>query len=357
MTVVARFEIHGVRYLDAAGHPCAELPPLGRDREHLVALYRAMVQARSFDAKAVVLQRTGRIGTYASALGQEAIGVCIADVLRAEDVLLPSYRETAAMLGRGVHMDELLLYWGGDERGMDFAGPREDFPICVPIATQLTHAAGVAAAFQYRGEARVALAVCGDGATSQGDFYAALNLAGAWRLPLVVVVNNNQWAISVPRSAQSGTETLAQKALAAGITGVQCDGNDVLALHETLAAAVARAREGGGATLVEALSYRLGDHTTADDASRYRDPDEVEARRQEEPVVRLRRYLHAQGWWDAGVEEALKADCAATVDAAVARYEATPPPAPTAMFDHLYARLPAALAAQRAAAAAGGGHG
>ncbi|HXH03918.1 MAG TPA: pyruvate dehydrogenase (acetyl-transferring) E1 component subunit alpha [Candidatus Competibacteraceae bacterium] len=357
MTVVAHFDVELIRYLDAAGHPCAELPPLGHDRERLTALYRSMVLTRTFDAKAIAMQRTGRLGTYASALGQEAIGVAVGSAMRAEDVLLPSYREAAAQLTRGVKMEELLLYWGGDERGMNFAGPREDFPICVPIGTQFTHAAGVATAFKLRRQPRVAVAVGGDGATSQGDFYGALNLAGVWRLPVVFVINNNQWAISVPRRLQTGAETIAQKAIAAGIRGVQVDGNDVIALIEVLGEALARARRGEGATLVEALTYRLSDHTTADDASRYRDADEVEARRQEEPVVRLRRYLHGRGWWSAEDEEALKTECSAAVEAAVARYEALPPPAPTDMFDHLYATLPAAYRAQRAALAAGGRHG
>lgn len=354
MSVVAHFDVHRVQYLDAGSHLVADAPALARDRAHLSALYRAMVRTRIFDAKAVSLQRTGRLGTYAACLGQEAIGVCIADRMQTDDVLLPSYRETAAYLGRGVRMEELLLYWGGDERGMDFADDREDFPICVPIATQLTQATGVAAAFAYRSEARVAVAVCGDGATSQGDFYAALNLAGAWTLPFICVVNNNQWAISVARKAQSAAQTLAQKAIAAGIHGVQVDGNDPIALCSVLDVALDRARRGGGATLIEALSYRLCDHTTADDAARYRPLEEVEAARQSEPVVRLRRYLHAQGWWNADDEEALKNACSAEVDGAVERYLATPAPEPTAMFDHLYASLPAPLQAPRAALAARG---
>ncbi len=356
MTVVARFDVELVGYLDAAGHPCTELPPLGRDRERLTALYRAMVLTRTFDAKAIALQRTGRLGTYASCLGQEAIGVALGATMRPEDVLLPSYRETAAQLARGAPMEALLAYWGGDERGMGHPALGQDFPMCVPIATQYTQAAGVAYAFKLRAQPRVAVAVGGDGSSSQGDFYAALNVAGVWRLPLVLVINNNHWAISVPRRLQTAAETIAQKAIAAGIPGLQVDGNDPIALSVVLEQALARARAGEGPTLVEALSYRLSDHTTADDAGRYRPAEEVEAHRQQEPVVRLRRYLHAQGWWDTVAEEALKAECAATVEAAVERYEAMPPPAPTEMFDHLYARLPGAYAGQRAALE-GGRHG
>ena len=206
-------------------------------------------------------------------------------------MLLPSYRDYAAQFSRGVTMTEVLLYWGGDERGMDYQKPRRDFPICVPVASHTCHAAGVAFAMKYRGEARVAVAILGDGATSKGDFYEAINVAGVWRLPVVFVVNNNQWAISVSRRAQTAAETLAQKAIAAGIPGEQVDGNDVVAVRDRVGAAIERAREGQGASLVECLSYRLGDHTTADDASRYRDRAEVEAAARRDPIERLRAYL------------------------------------------------------------------
>ena len=169
----------------------------------------------------------GGSAPIASSLGQEAVTVGLAQAMRAEDVLLPSYRETGAQICRGVTLTELLLYWGGDERGSDWAGPRGDFPVSVPIASQCLHATGVAYAFKLRREPRVAVCVCGDGATSNGAFYEAINFAGAWRVPAVFVVNNNQWAISMPRSAQTATATLAQKAIAAGIPGEQVDGNDV----------------------------------------------------------------------------------------------------------------------------------
>ncbi|ROR32860.1 pyruvate dehydrogenase (acetyl-transferring) E1 component subunit alpha [Inmirania thermothiophila] len=354
---VARFAVAYRRHLHPDGRLDDDAPAFARDPARLIPLYRAMVRARTFDAKAVALQRTGQLGTYASALGQEAIGVAVGSAMRPEDVLLPSYREHAAQLLRGVTMTELLLYWGGDERGSDFAGPREDFPVCIPVATHACHAVGVAYAFRLRGEARVAVAVMGDGATSKGDFYEALNAAGVWRLPLVVVVNNNQWAISVPRSRQSAAETLAQKAVAAGIHGEQVDGNDVVALRAALDEALGRARAGEGPSLVEALTYRLGDHTTADDASRYRDDDEVRRRWAEEPAARLRSHLVAVGAWGKADEEALLAEARAEVEQAVAAYLATPPPAPEAMFDHLHAELPAALARQRAEVAGRGGHG
>ncbi len=347
MSNVARFEIDYTRVLDPQGKVVGDLPAFARDPAALIALYRAMVLTRAFDAKAVALQRTGRLGTFASSLGQEAVAVGIGATMMADDVLLPSFREQGAQFLRGVTMTELLLYWGGDERGSDFAGPRQDFPICVPVGTQAPHATGVALAFQLRGEVRAAVCVIGDGATSRGDVYEAMNFAGVRRLPLVFVVNNNQWAISVPRAQQSAAETLAQKAVAAGFPGRQVDGNDVIAVRTVLEQALARARGGEGPTLIEALTYRLSDHTTADDATRYRDDAEVSARWQEEPVVRLRAYLVEVGAWGKEDEETLLADCDAEVEAAVEAYLATPPLPPAAMFDHLYAELPRELEAQR----------
>ena len=272
---VAAFEVFFRRYLDEDGEPCADLPDFASDPASLIPLYRTMVLTRSFDEKAIALQRTGRLGTYASALGEEAVGVGVASAMQPDDVLLPSFREQAAQIWRGAKLTELLLYWGGDERGSAFEGPAEDFPICVPVGTQFPHGCGVALAFKRRGEARAAVCVGGDGATSKGDFYEAINIAGVWRLPVVFVIANNQWAISVPRSAQSAAETLAQKAIAAGIPGEQVDGNDVIAVREASERALARARAGEGATLIEALTYRLADHTTADDARRYREDTEV----------------------------------------------------------------------------------
>jgi pyruvate dehydrogenase E1 component alpha subunit len=244
-------------------------------------------------------------------------------------------------------MTDILLYWGGDERGSDFKVPRQDFPICVPVATQAPHAVGVALAFKLRHEPRVAVCVLGDGATSKGDFYEAINMAGVWCLPAVFVINNNQWAISVPRSGQTAAETLSQKAVAAGIPGEQVDGNDVLAVRTTVESALARARAGDGPTLIEAVTYRLSDHTTADDATRYRDDAEVSRRWKSEPVARLRAFLVAQKLWAKPDEEALLADCAAEVEQAVEAYLAMPAAMPSAMFDHLFATLPAPLQAQR----------
>ena len=242
MRPVASFTIVRTEIVRADGSLAGKLPAFAESRAELVRLYRAMVLTRAFDARAIGLQRTGRLGTFPSSLGQEAVVVGVGAAMQAEDVLLPSFRELGAQLWRGVTLVEALSYWGGDERGSCFNGPREDFPICVPVGTQAPHAVGAALAFKLRDEPRVAVCVFGDGASSKGDVYEAMNLAGVWRLPVVFVINNNEWAISVPRSAQSAAETLAQKAVAAGFPGEQVDGNDVIAVRAVLERALGHAR-------------------------------------------------------------------------------------------------------------------
>ena len=350
MSIVARFEVRYSQFLDPQGNVVAPLPEFSRSPQNLVALYRWMVLMRAYDAKAIALQRTGQINTFASLLGHEAVNAGIGSAMAPDDVFLMTYRENGVQLMRGVTLKELFLYWGGDERGSDFAGPRRDFPICITIAAHATHAAGVAYAMKLRREPRAAVCALGDGATSKGDFYEAINAAGAWKLPVVFAVTNNQWAISVPRARQSAAQTLAQKAIAAGIEGFQVDGNDVVAVRRAMDEALARARSGGGPTLIEALTYRLSDHTTADDATRYRSPDEVAEAWKRDPIVRLRTYLGAAGAWDKAAEDALLREVNEQVQAAAQAYLDTPPPPAEQMFDHLYAALPAALQKQRSAA-------
>ena len=348
LPVVARFEVRRRAYLAPDGGVIRPLPGFASDSGLLVSLYRAMLLARAFDLKAVSLQRTGRLGTYAVSLGQEAVSVGIASAMREEDVLLPSYRDNAALLWRGVKMEEILLFWGGDERGNCSSGPAHDFPFCIPVGSQAPHAAGVAYALKLKKEPRVAVCLFGDGATSKGDVWEAMNCAGVWKLPLVFVANNNQWAISVPLRLQTASETLAQKAIAAGFPGEQVDGNDVVAMRAAAEEAIAAARAGQGPRFIEALTYRLGDHTTADDAGRYRPPEEVQARWKEEPIGRLRSYLVSQRVWGKSQEEQLVAECQERVEAAVERYLATGPRSAETMFDHLYFKLPAVYVGQRA---------
>jgi pyruvate dehydrogenase E1 component alpha subunit len=350
MTEIAKFTISSTRFLDPLGGTVAPLPEFARESAALFALYRAMVLTRTFDAKAIALQRTGRLGTYASSLGQEGVAVGLAAAMQPSDVLLPSFREHGAQLWRGVTLKELFLYWAGDERGNDFAGPRADFPNCVPVGSHAPHAVGVALAFRLRGETRASVCVFGDGATSKGDVAEALNMAGVWKVPAVFVVNNNGWAISVPLAKQTAAATLAQKALAAGIPCEQVDGNDVTAVRFATERALTRARSGEGPSLIEAVTYRLSDHTTADDASRYRDDREVSRHWPAEPIARLRNYLTKASLWDKGKEEGLLQECSQAVEAAANEYLAMGPQAREAMFDYTYAEIPADLAVQRAAA-------
>jgi 2-oxoisovalerate dehydrogenase E1 component alpha subunit len=349
-TEVARYTLFLTRHLNPDGTLAAPLPAFAQDHDTIRSLYAQMVRTRLFDRKAVALQRTGQLGTYAAVLGQEAIGVAIGAALAAEDIFIPAYREYAAQFARGVPMQAILQYWGGDERGMAYpegTPAHHDFPLSVPIATHVPHAIGVGYALKLKKEPRVVLASCGDGATSKGDWYEAISAARIWNLPIVFLVSNNGWAISMPSHRQTGAETFAQKGIAGGLHSEQVDGNDVIASTAVLRAAVARARSGGGPSLVEALTYRLHDHTTADDARRYRPQAEVDAAWARCPIARLKRFLEVSGHWSEADEAALVADGTAAAEAAAQAFVTMPPAAPEAIFDHLYARLPKALEAQR----------
>ena len=348
--VVARFEIRRRRYLDENGALVRPLPESLAAPESITPLYRAMVLARILDAKCVALNRQGRLGTYATAYGQEAVPIGVASAMRSADVLVPSYRENAALLWRGVGIDEVLSYYAGSERGSDWAGPAHDFPTSITVGGHALHATGAAYALQYREEALAVACVFGDAATSKGDVYEAFNLAGVWRLPVVFVITNNRWAISTPLAKQTASETLAQKGLAAGLAVEQADGNDVAAVHEAVRIGLDRGRSGGGATLVEALTYRLADHNTADDARRYRDPAEVRAQASLEPVGRVRRWLESKQAWTEAQQAALEAACSAEVEAGVEKLFGAEPEPASVMFDTLYAKLPAELTRQREAA-------
>lgn len=348
-TTVATFKIDYYQFLDAEGNLTApHAPPLARNLAELEKLYRMMVLIRTFDKKAIALQRTGKLGTYASCLGHEAAHLAIGSAMRPEDCFAPMYREYGAQMYRGVKMSEILLYWGGDERGNDFQeAPKHDFPWCVPIATQCLHAAGAALSFKLRGEERVAVSVVGDGGSSKGDFLEAINAASAFQLPLVLVIVNNQWAISVPRHKQNSAQTLAQKGIAGGLPSIQVDGNDLIACRWAMEKAIERARAGKGASVIEMMTYRLSDHTTADDARRYRDQEEVDHAWSQEPLKRLRQYLNIRGVWNDEKEEQLVEECATQVEAAVDEYINTGKPEISSMFDYMFHELPHDLAAQR----------
>lgn len=350
---IAAFKVDYFQFLKPDGKLVEDqqVPSVARDFDRLVKLYRLMVLTRIFDKKAVALQRTGKLGTYASCLGHEAAHVAIGSSMQPEDCFAPMYREYGVQFCRGVELTDVLLYWGGDERGNDYAKAPHDFASCVPIATQCLHAAGAALAFKLRKEKRVAVSVVGDGGSSKGDFLEAINAGSAWKLPLVLVIVNNQWAISVPRSKQNTAATLAQKGIAGGLPSIQVDGNDLIACLWAMEKAVEAAREGHGSFVIEMMTYRISDHTTADDARRYRPNDEVEEAWSREPISRLRSYLMDQNAWDEGREQALQEEASATVQQAADDYldQVTNNAQPvTAMFDHMFAELPHDLAEQRA---------
>ncbi len=348
MRVAASFEIEYLQYLDPEGRLVAELPPGSPPKDEILALFRRMLFLRAFDGKAVALQRTGKLGTYAPCLGHEATQIGIGAAMRPEDVLAPSYREYGAQIMRGVRLREILMYWGGDERGNDYQEARHDFPWAVPISTQCLHAAGAALAFKLRGEKRVAVTCCGDGGSSKTDTYAAINAAGAYTLPFVQCIINNGWAISVPRSAQTGAQTLAQKGIAGGLHCLQVDGNDLFAVLEGMRRAMERARGGEGGSVIEFLTYRLHDHTTADDARRYRGEAEVKDAWTRDPMTRLRAWLTAQGLWDEAQEKEWIAECTRLVDVEIDAYLELKVQPPEAMFDYLYADPPPDILEQRA---------
>lgn len=349
MPTVATFDIEYLQYLGPDGTLVRDdLPEFAQDRTKLVELFKNMLMVRSFDTKAVALQRTGKLGTYASCLGHEATHIGIGSAMQYDDVFAPSYREYGAQFMRGVKQRDVLMYWGGDERGNDFSGPPHDYSWCVPIGTQCLHAAGAALAFKLRGEPRVAVACVGDGGSSKTDTYAAINSAGAFTLPFVQCIINNGWAISVPRKAQTGAKTLAQKGIAGGLECLQVDGNDIIAVVAAMEFALKRARNGHGGSVLEFVTYRLSDHTTADDARRYRDDAEVKAGWEIEPFLRLRKFLTNEGVWSEAEEAAWKEECNRQTDIEVNAYLETKAQPVEAMFDYMFAELPHDLAEQRA---------
>jgi pyruvate dehydrogenase E1 component alpha subunit len=337
-----QFAIEYLSILDADGNLDSALePPI--PPEELKRLHRTMLLARRFDERMLRLQRQGRIGTFAPIKGQEASQLGSAAVLHRTDWLVPSFRETASMLWRGWPMEKFLLFFAGYLEGGRPAPDQHDLPICIPVATQLPHAVGLAYAAQYRGDDAVVMVYCGDGATSEGDFHEAMNFAGVWHVPVVFVVQNNQWAISVPLKKQTHSRTLAQKALAYGFPGIQVDGNDILAVHTASREAVERARRGDGPTLIECVTYRLSMHTTSDDPTKYRSAEEVEAWERKDPLTRFGAYLQKRNLLEAGLEAQVEEEIAKAVRA----FEAAAAADPLVMFDHVYGKPPAAFEGQR----------
>jgi len=331
--------------LDAEGRVDEGLRPDLSDAE-IRRLYGRMHAMRAADQMALKLQREGRMGTYAPLWGQEACQLAAA-ALGPEDWLVPSYREMGAMWLRGVPLPTLYRYWVGDERGSVWPEELRVLPVAIPVGSQALHAVGLAWALKLRQEPGAVLVFFGDGATSEGEVLEALNFAGVFQTPTVFFCQNNQFAISVPRRRQTAAKTIAQKATAFGFPGIQIYGNDPLAVLGAVGEALERARGGGGPVLIEALTYRLGPHTTADDPTRYRDEAEVERMRLFDPLLRVRRYLEGRGLWSGSDEAALEAEVRAEVDRAVEETYSVADPDPSAIFDYTYAELPPYLRRQR----------
>lgn len=313
------------------------------DDEKLLKAYRTMVLARVADEKAVTLQRQGRLGAYPPNRGQEAASLGPALAMSDDDWLVWAFRELAGLLWKGVPLMKYYLLWMGNEEGSRYDEDIHVAPSSVPVASQLPYAAGIAYASKYRGEDAVTFAFCGDGGTSEGDFHEALNAAGVYKLPMVFIVQNNQWAISVPRSQQTASRTIAQKAVAYGLPGIKVDGNDLLAMYMATREAAERARKGEGATLIEAYTYRLGDHTTSDDARRYRLKKELEEWEPRDPLIRLKAYLTDRKLLDKKTDERIWDDARDTVEKAVQEAEEFPSPTLEDVFQFTYEEMPPEL--------------
>ncbi|MBT4803715.1 MAG: pyruvate dehydrogenase (acetyl-transferring) E1 component subunit alpha [Legionellales bacterium] len=337
---VVEFKVETIQILDHNSCFHGNYKVLEHD---LLAIYENMVRTRLFDKKAIALQRTGNLGTFPSSYGQEAIYTVIGHLMNNNDVLCPYYRDQATFIQRGIKLEEILSYWGGDERGNAYENQSQDLPISVPIASQCLHAVGVGYAIKYKNEKKAVITTIGEGGTSKGDFYEAMNFAALYNLPVIFIINNNKWAISVPSEKQSATKTYAQKAISAGIGAVKVDGNDVFSLHYAIDNAIQKARNGDGPSVIEAETFRLCDHTTADDATRYIPKEQMDAAKGKEPLSRLKKHLENSGLWNEKKEESLLEKMAKEINEAVEIYLNTPPQKPTSILESLYDKLPEAL--------------
>lgn len=328
-----------LRILDNEGNADKKLEPKLPD-ETLLKVYRTMLLARVADDKAVKLQRQGRLGAYPPSKGQEASQIGPALAMGEEDWLVWAFRELTALLWRGVPLWQTFLYWMGNEEGSHYHPDVRVTPSVVPVGSQIPHAVGIAYASMMRGEKAVTFAYFGDGATSEGDFNEGLNFAGVFKTPNVFICQNNQYAISLPRKQQTAAETIAQKAIAFGFPGILVDGNDVLALYAAAKEAVDRARRGKGPTLIESFTYRMGDHTTSDDATKYRLEEEVREWAERDPLKRMRGYLKNKRLLDDASDKELIEEAQRIVEEEVKKAQSFPEPELREVFAHNYADMP-----------------
>ncbi len=326
--------------MDENGAIDKSLYPQDLSDDRIVEMYKSMLFARNLDAKTLSLQRQGRADTFAPLVGEEATQIGTAFAMRKDDILVPNFRQHGAYLARGLPLESYFLYWRGYEEGNSKVKEINALPVIVPVGTQMPHAAGIAYAQKYRNKDVAVVAFVGDGGTSEGDFYEAINFAGVNKLPMISIIENNQWAISVPRNRQSAAQTLAQKAIAAGIKGVQVDGNDVIGVYKVVKDAIDHARD--GPTVIECVTYRMGMHTTSDDPSKYRPEADVDKWKAKDPLKRVGAYLRAKGLWDDAKEKQATDEQMAKIDEAVANAEAFKPD-PKSMFENVYSFVPEVL--------------
>jgi len=336
--VLNEFKVEYLQILDENGN-CDEalMPKLSNDE--IKKIYEMIVLIRIFDQKAFNMQRQGRLGTYIQFKGQEACHIGSAFALQDNDFLFPMYRNSGLLIARKQPIVQVLQYWSGDERGQISPANVNNFPISIPVGTQTIHAAGAAMAAKLKNTKQVSIVYFGDGATSKGDFHEAMNFAGVYQLPVVFLCENNQFAISVPRKEQTHSETIAQKAIAYGFEGVQVDGMDVFAVYKVVKDAVDNARAGKGATLIECYTYRLCDHSTSDDASRYRSKEEFDAWLKKDSIERLEKYMRKKNLLDDNYKEKILKQSQEIIEKAVTEFEKLPAPEPKDIFKYVFAEM------------------
>ncbi len=335
---IQEFSTDYIQIMDETGDIDKQLMPKLSQKE-IIKLYSYMVLTRLFDRRLLSLQRQGRTSTAVAVHGQEASQIGVAKAMKKTDWMVPSFRETGAYFYRGVPIEKIFLYYAGDERGNITTG--NNLPISIPVASHMIHAVGIAMAMNIKGEKdKAVVTFFGDGATSEGEFHEAMNFAGVFNAPVVFICQNNQFAISTRPEQQTASKTLAQKAIAYGFEGVKVDGNDIFAVYYSAKKALEKARNGGGPTLIECLTYRLSDHTTADDSKKYRSEKELEEWKRKDPIPRLRTYMEKNGFWDKKKEGQLIASASKKIDLAVKKFEIIQEPDKKDMFSYLFEKMP-----------------
>lgn len=347
ITTCYKAEIKHLSILDEKGNLDKDLAKGVLTDDQVIAVYKHMTVCRQLDEIAFKLQRSGRMGTYPQNKGQEASAMGVALALEKSDWIVPCYRENAALFWHGLPMEKVLLHWMGDERGNLIPDDVNVLPLSVPIGTHMLHAVGIGWAAKLRKEKTVVATFFGDGATSEGDFHEAMNFASAVKTPTIFICQNNGWAISTPLEKQTGSETFAQKALAYGMDTIRVDGNDLYAVHSAAKDAVKKARKECKPQFIECLTYRFGDHTTADDARRYRDEKVLNEWLKKDPLIRLRKHLTSVGKWDDAKQAALEKHAEETVAQVVKNAEGIEKPTSSDFFNFMFSDIPQDLAEQR----------